>query len=361
MRSFYYQGYHTKNMNKFLFHKVCLLLCLFLVTGPTATVSGVTLNWTNGDQGQVYNGPDKPTIVTFNDCVKIRSITTTHWNWGKGDKPGKISLFHEDGTPYGPWDCIGENATNGATNVYWVSRPGEVLKAGTYLVTDSNPGTWSQNDGSDNRGIATIAYEPISCLNQTENLSASPDEQVMDIPDDFTDGVTLSADMADPATLSGGANLSEKEPSIEQVGFTPLYRNINGGQNVYAILRVKNTGNRDLEEGYVTIRFISQDGTYSYRGGTGKLPIITAGEERDIALIIPTEGPIRNGAVTNTLYCTVYSLDGHINELMEGGYFESRGLISLSRENLITVSGCCKEPFTEDSIRGCGDESYQKE
>ena len=69
-----------------------------------------------------------------------------------------------------------------------------------------------------------------------------------------------------------------------------LSSSIHGGDPVYVMLRVKNTGERALEDGYVTIRFISKDNSFSYKGGTVHHPTINFGEERDIPLIIKTEG-----------------------------------------------------------------------
>jgi hypothetical protein len=339
-------------MNRLSYHRLCIILFVFLVPGITI-VHGDILNWTNGDNNPVYNGPDKQTIVSFHDCVKIHSISTYHYNYGKGDTPGKISLFHDDGTPYGPWGTAGEGGTDGTRSVYWISRPGEVLKPGNYLVTDSSPGTWAQNDGSDNRGIVTIEYEPVPCDPDSGDINSSPDTMAPAIPEEFSEGVMLATGNIDLATLPGGATGDEKIPVIRQVGFTPLFRSVNGGENIYATIRVKNTGDRDLEDGYIIIRLVSQDGTYSSRGGMGRLPVITTGEERDIALIIPTIKPEPAGEGSNALFCTVYTMDGSISELMEGGYLESRGLIHLPRDNLITVTGCCREPYTADTIRGC--------
>ena len=343
-------------MHELPYTRIYLLFCLFLVLGWSATVSGSVLNWTNENTGTVYNHPDKPTLVSFSGCVKILSITTNHWNYGTGDTPGKINLFHDDGTSYGPWGTVGMNGTNDAPNVYWVSRPGEILKGGTYTVSDSGPGTWGQNDASDNRGIVTISYEPVNCPNETGETPGAGDELVQTpspVPEGMEDGVTMNPGDVDPGTLTGGANDTETVPVIEQVVFRPISDSIHGGDPAYVMLRVKNTGYRALDDGYVTIRFISKDGLYSYRAGTAKIPPFTAGEERDIPLIIRTEGPQANGTGTNTLYCTEYLLDGSINELMEGGYFEKRGELSMPREKFIKVTGCCQEPYTGDSFRGC--------
>ncbi|WP_146201082.1 hypothetical protein [Methanospirillum lacunae] len=54
-----------------------------------------------------------------------------YWNYGKRDDPGKIMLFHEDVTQYGPWETFGKNGTKNEQNVYLVSNPGDVLKPRT--------------------------------------------------------------------------------------------------------------------------------------------------------------------------------------------------------------------------------------
>ncbi|WP_319578334.1 hypothetical protein [uncultured Methanospirillum sp.] len=87
---------------------------------------------------------------------------------------------------------------------------------------------------------------------------------------------------------------------------------------------MKNTGGRALEDGYVTIRFISKDNSFSYKGGTAHIPTINAGEERDVPLIIRTQGAGEK-KTGNTLYCSEYLLDGSIYELMEGGYLRRGG------------------------------------
>jgi len=347
-------------MYQFPVHRIILLILLVLVcTG--ITVGETTLqNWTNSDGNQVFNGPDKPTLVTFGECVKVHTITTLHWNWGKGDEPGKISLFHKDGAAYGPYDAFGENATDGTGNALWVCRPDEILKAGTYLVSDSNPATWSQNDGSDNRGITTIRYEPVSCMNEPVNSTKSAENSERKIPEGYENGVILNSVDDEAQDLDGGAITSEKVPVIDQIAFIPLYRSVTGGQNIYATLRVKNTGERDLEDGYITIRLISQDGAFSYRGGRGKLPLITVNEERDIHLIIPVLHPDADTSGTNILTCTAYLMDGTISERMSGGYFETRGRVSLPRDLQITVTGCCLEPYTTDTIRGCPSDSEKE-
>lgn len=338
-----------------ILYLTCILLMMVMIPLGVGVVSSQEQIWTNENPDKLFNTPDKPTLVTFNSCVKILSITTNHWNYGKGDDPGKIMLFHEDGTQYGPWGTFGKNGTKNEQNVYWISNPGDVLKPGTYSVADSNPTTWAYNDGSDNRGIVTVIFEPVECLNESDNVSLESQEintPIPTIPEEMEGGVTITAGDLDPATLKGGANTTETVPVIEQVAFRPISSSIHGGDPAYVMLRVKNTGERALEDGYVTIRFISKDGKYSYKGGTAHLPTIYPGEERDVPLIIKTEGAGEK-KTGNTLYCSEYLLDGSINELMEGGYFEKRGELSMPREQFIDINGCCQEPYSGTSVRGC--------
>lgn len=93
----------------------------------------------------------------------------------------------------------------------------------------------------------------------------------------------------------------------------------------------------------------------TYLSGMAQLPTITADEERDIPLIIPTSKPDGNGVTPaeNSLICGTYILDGSITEHMEGGKLVRRGDLLLPREKLISVTGCCLEPQTNNHLRGC--------
>ncbi len=337
-------------------------ILFFLITALipiiAATVTGDQQTWTNANNDTLYNGPDKPTQVTFTTCTKILSITTNHWNFGQGDTPGKISLAHSDGTVYGPWRAFGVNGSGGEENVYWSYNPREEIKAGTYLVSDTNPLTWAQNDASDNRGISTIVFESSPCHDQTEgtiNNTSSFVQPTATVPPEMEDPITLSPGAIDPSTLTGGENETEIVPVIEQVVFRLLSGEIHGGDPVYALLRIRNSGFRELKDGYITIRLVNPTGITSYLSGMAKLPSITAGEERDIYLIIPTTKPDIKGIIPggDSLICGDYILDGTITEHMEGGKLIRRGDLLLPREKMISVTGCCQEPQTNTILRGC--------
>ncbi|PWR73020.1 hypothetical protein [Methanospirillum lacunae] len=336
-----------------------ILFFLIITLFFTSTTNGAKdqLTWTNANNDTLFNGPDKPTLVTFTSCMKVLSISTHHWNYGQGDTPGKISLVHVDGTLYGPWRAFGVNGSHDEQNVFWSYNPGEIIKAGTYLVGDSNKQTWAQNDVSDNRGIVTIVAETALCPGdageKTENISVPI--EFTTIPPEMDGAITLSPEEIDPSTLSGGETDTEIVPLIDQVVFRLISGKIHGGDPIYALLRIRNSGFRTLQEGYITIRLISPTGITTYKGGMAKLPNITAGEERDIPLIIPTGKSDSNSSMSTekSLVCGEYILDGTISEHMEGGKLVRRGDLILPREKMISVTGCCQEPQTTNIMRGC--------
>ena len=226
----------------------CLIGCIGFHS-LADTGGGLGTIWTNENGDPKLNGPDHPTTLTFSECVKIITISTNHWNYGKGDQPGSISLYHEDGTAYGPWGTIGSDGSDGVKNAYWISRPGEVLKPGTYIITDSSPDTWAQNDASDNQGMVNVTYEPASCSENTTGTipktSATPSTL---IPDSVKDGIQITPGEIDPRSLSGEETDTLHVPDIRQVSFVPLSPAVTGGSQVYAMLTVKNIGDRDLKD-----------------------------------------------------------------------------------------------------------------
>jgi hypothetical protein len=126
----------------------------------------------------VASNPSNPTTFTINQSYAITYIDTCHHNGGSGATPGTISLQHSDGTIYGPWNTLGHsgngvwvvnNKTAGQyepydSNLEYVA-PGSqypIIKAGSYTVVDSSPGTWGYNSSSGNAGIAQIKGYPLT-------------------------------------------------------------------------------------------------------------------------------------------------------------------------------------------------------
>lgn len=127
-----------------------------LAAPPPQTVLNV------GNIYAVGNGPSQPTTFKLDEDSNLIYLRTYHWNDGRGKPPGTISLRHEDGTVYGPFEIQGKNGQGGVPDAYWECEPGVVLKSGGYVVVDSDPASWSQNDSSGNRGFAKVKVVPVS-------------------------------------------------------------------------------------------------------------------------------------------------------------------------------------------------------
>lgn len=111
----------------------------------------------NGNLDGVANGPTRQTQFTIVKAHLITTITTYHWNNGKGtNKAGTISLRGTDGRIYGPWTTTGRSGSGGARIAYWDCHPNIKLPAGTYVVIDSDTRTWAQNPGSKGQGFTVV-------------------------------------------------------------------------------------------------------------------------------------------------------------------------------------------------------------
>lgn len=115
----------------------------------------------NGNIYKVFNKPTRPTFFSLSYPALLTYIYTYHWNDARGFKPGQIAVQHEDGTTYGPWKAIGKPGQGGVPNAYWESEPLVQLKAGTYTIIDSNPPSWSQNEGTRGAGFARVRVAPL--------------------------------------------------------------------------------------------------------------------------------------------------------------------------------------------------------
>lgn len=116
--------------------------------------------FSNMNDWGVGNAPSANTQFTLSKSYMITEILTYHWNNGKGAAPGTIKLVDGNGKVYGPWSTIGLAGSGGVKNCNWQCNPNIVLPAGTYIVIDSNPATWSCNGGSGNAGFTRVfGYE----------------------------------------------------------------------------------------------------------------------------------------------------------------------------------------------------------
>ena len=109
----------------------------------------------------VADGPTAPTTFAISKSYVITYLNSYHWNSGQGTTaPGQLSLRHQDGTIYGPWNTTGSPGQGGVPNAVWECSPGVVVKAGAYTVLDSSPATWSQNSASGGQGFAKVLGKP---------------------------------------------------------------------------------------------------------------------------------------------------------------------------------------------------------
>lgn len=116
----------------------------------------VTKIFDNGNIGLVFNKPTSPTSFSIKAPVLVTTITNYHWNDGKGQDPGNITLVHQDGTVYGPWRSHGLAGQGNAPNAHWQCSVDVLLKPGLYIVLDSDVDTWSQNPESRGTGMTSI-------------------------------------------------------------------------------------------------------------------------------------------------------------------------------------------------------------
>jgi hypothetical protein len=122
-------------------------------TLPPAEGEVIFNNW---NKSGVDNQSVGPVYFFLSRQTTITRITNYHWNNGSGRMPGEIGLKDANGRTYGPWRAVGTGGTGGAQNVNWVVVPNVTLNPGVYLITDSDPGTWSKNSGSFDCGFSVV-------------------------------------------------------------------------------------------------------------------------------------------------------------------------------------------------------------
>ena len=106
------------------------------------------LIWKAGNDGGIEGGGGTSPEVVHDRVYYVTEVTTYHAGWGPDAPPaGTISMRHEDGTVYGPWQA---EVVNGA---YWTAHPDLEMPAGTYTLIDSDPSTWAQNSASGGTGM----------------------------------------------------------------------------------------------------------------------------------------------------------------------------------------------------------------
>jgi hypothetical protein len=125
------------------------------------TGSAVKLFDNSNGQG-VQNGGKPAAFTTKGKTYCLASLTTYHWNNGQGMAPGTIGLtvlsgFGGAGNTLGPLAAGGSAGQGGVANANWTATAAlPVVLNGTYACQDSDPASWSQNQGSHGGGFCTV-------------------------------------------------------------------------------------------------------------------------------------------------------------------------------------------------------------
>jgi PKD repeat protein len=122
-----------------------------------ACTGGVVKIFDNSNGFGVQNGAGKPSFTTKGKSYCLASITTYHWNGGKGATPGTLGLSGT--TTVTPIKAKGSAGQGGAQNVDWTatfSTAKPTVINGTYSCVDSDFKTWSQNQGTQGKGFCIV-------------------------------------------------------------------------------------------------------------------------------------------------------------------------------------------------------------
>ena len=128
----------------------------FLGQAGAAQAQQIRELFNNSNVYGVNNGINGQPTFSVSGVTRITEITTYHWNFGRGQAPGSISLRSVSGQSWGPFAAHGSSGQNNAPNVNWTANPNVDLPPGTYMVFDSSPATWSSNAQSAGRGFTHV-------------------------------------------------------------------------------------------------------------------------------------------------------------------------------------------------------------
>lgn len=146
-----------------------IMLAMFVIFGGTVVANaedGTLFDNTNGDP--VLDISHLSPTLTLDAPTKITGITTFHGNGGRGTgSPGKIGI-----AGVGMWQAEGLTGEGGVPNARWQVAPNVELQPGTYIIIDSDPATWSRNQGSDLKGHVVITGTRLAAPASTS--AASP-------------------------------------------------------------------------------------------------------------------------------------------------------------------------------------------
>ncbi|EHL16964.1 hypothetical protein HMPREF9629_00206 [Peptoanaerobacter stomatis] len=181
------------------FKKLCSILTAFvLCAGMMVHISfaygiddyDVFLSSFKTDATQ--NNPKGYTSFMFEITKRysLKSITTYHWNNGRGMDPGTISLYDDKGNSIGSWNAEARGSS-GAQKVNWDVFPDIIIEPGQYYIYDSSPETWSSS-------VASNFIPFVELKGVQDNSSSSqitPKETNDDNSNGSTDNIPKNADL----------------------------------------------------------------------------------------------------------------------------------------------------------------------
>ena len=103
-----------------------------------------------GDTGRLKNNTGDRFTLRCSPSLRVQTVSTFHWNFGRGAAPGKIWIRDVDNDKtYGPWQATGRRYQGVADAIWDVFLDDFDWKAYTaYEVLDSDPATRSYSDDS---------------------------------------------------------------------------------------------------------------------------------------------------------------------------------------------------------------------
>ena len=192
------------------------LFCFVLLHGIAFAVSDqdeYPVIFSNFNTGATLDGPSGAATFMPEQDMLLKSVTTYHWNGGRGSIPGQISIYTANGGHTGTWQASARPGYLDAPNVYWDVFPDVVLKSGIlYFIEDSDTLTWSCNAQSGNIGFFELRGIPLTeKVNETAGITEASTEAELS-------GITESRG-SDPdetdASLNPGTSLQSDEVFLQ--------------------------------------------------------------------------------------------------------------------------------------------------
>lgn len=142
-----------------------VIFVVFILLAFSAGVYGNNLKawddctWTSANNKLITGVSSLDPQVTLTYPANILQIGTNHWNRGNGtQESGTITMIHEDGTSYGPWQTKGQPVYN-VSNTWWWAFPDVLVKPGNYTIDDSDKSTLSANNYSQGMGFSSLDFD----------------------------------------------------------------------------------------------------------------------------------------------------------------------------------------------------------